>query len=149
MQIDPLLSLLVGALGASLIALLGAWIQARRAHLTWLRQLRWEAYRDFLAWMDQAGLKTASPNGPRDKGEADAWSLELVEKLTPVSILGPRYVQARAGLLMQSVMSQEPGRAAKGEPRDKYLAAIKAALEVTWWPGRVRQWFLRRMKKRG
>jgi len=47
MQVDPVLSLLVGALGAALIGLLGAWIQSRREHARWIREQRFDAYRDF------------------------------------------------------------------------------------------------------
>lgn len=48
MQIDPLLSLLVGALGAALLGLLGAWIQSRREHVKWVREQRLAAYLDFV-----------------------------------------------------------------------------------------------------
>jgi hypothetical protein len=48
MTIDPLLSLLVGALGAALIGLLGAWIQSRREHSRWVREERITAYKELL-----------------------------------------------------------------------------------------------------
>lgn len=44
MTVDPLLSLLIGALGAALIGLLGALIQSRREHARWIREQRLAAY---------------------------------------------------------------------------------------------------------
>lgn len=56
MTVDPLVSLLIGAFGASLIglvgALVGAAVQARREHQRWIRQLRFEAYREYQKVID-------------------------------------------------------------------------------------------------
>ena len=60
--IDPLVALLVGAFGAAMLTvlggLLGAWIQSIRDHRKWLRERRFEAYRDFMINMSQLSSLT-------------------------------------------------------------------------------------------
>jgi hypothetical protein len=148
MQIDPLLSLLVGALGAALLGLLGAWLQSGREHRAWTAALKWEVYREFLAFMDREAMRITSKRGPATKAEVDEWAVALTEALSPVTILAPKYVRVRAALLMHEVMKLKPGTAPSQDPRDKYLAAIQDDLRVSTWPHRVQRWFLRRRKRK-
>lgn len=50
--IDPLLSLLIGALGAAALTVaggfVGAWLQSRREHARWIREQRLAAYREVI-----------------------------------------------------------------------------------------------------
>lgn len=52
-MIDPLVALLVGAFGAAALTVgggfLGAFLQHRREHERWIREQRFDAYRDFLS----------------------------------------------------------------------------------------------------
>ena len=98
MEIDPLLSLLVGALGASLIGLLGAWIQARRDHRKWLREKRFDAYRAFLVSMSTYEELAKIEPTPQNAESTLKRLRDLIENLSnsfeTVSLLGPRKVNA-------------------------------------------------------
>ena len=63
-MIDPYLSLLVGAFGAALIGLFGAWIQSRREHSRWIRERRYDAYGEFLDVAERLGPQVN--RAPRD-----------------------------------------------------------------------------------
>jgi hypothetical protein len=98
--IDPLVSLLVGALGASVIgligALFGAWIQGRREHRKWLRERRYEAYRTFAVDMNSFHkLKLTKRTAATTRSMRDE-SLDLLrrfgESFESVSLLGPKKV---------------------------------------------------------
>lgn len=96
MQVDPLVSLLVGALGAALIGLLGAWIQAKRDHRRWLRQRRYDAYHAFMVDMealrDATTLARAGLAGSRRRNRLKSLQVSRSRSLEAVSILGPRSV---------------------------------------------------------
>ncbi len=100
--IDPLLSLLIGAFGASLLTvvggLIGAWIQSVREHRKWLRERRFEAYRDFIINMSQLSdllsTKITKENAKAIKARLDVWSDESTRAIEAVSMLGPRAVNA-------------------------------------------------------
>lgn len=81
MQIDPLLSLLIGALGAALLGLLGAWIQSFREHARWVREQRLRTYGDFIRAIG------------RVNAGADARSSETIREISDalgaVRLVGP------------------------------------------------------------
>ncbi|MDO7881780.1 hypothetical protein [Antiquaquibacter soli] len=89
-SIDPLLSLLVGALGAALIGLLGAWIQSRREHFRWVREVRMDAYRGYLSWAERM---------PRDEVTEEEYAdylQDLAAALSAVLLVGPKTVAEAA-----------------------------------------------------
>ncbi|WP_395638959.1 hypothetical protein [Pseudolysinimonas sp.] len=90
MQVDPLLSLLVGALGAALLGLLGAWIQSRREDQRWIREQRLIAYTDFLS---------ATRGFSVDVDGADDLKMpgDIREHLSRINLLGPDAVAGAAG----------------------------------------------------
>lgn len=98
MTVDPLLSLLVGAFGAALLGLIGAWIQSRREHRKWLRERRYEAYRAFMIDMDAFGdLAQATPtltNALSYVKRANTLHRRFAESYEAVSLLGPKGVNA-------------------------------------------------------
>jgi len=97
MTVDPLVSLLVGALGASLIGLVGAWIgaafQSRREHKRWVREQRLEVYRALLAVADNAqeGIMSTTSTAFRKYMSA------LVVAQSAVVLLGPKAVSDIVG----------------------------------------------------
>lgn len=90
MQVDPLLSLLVGALGAALLGLLGAWIQARREHSRWIREQRLNAYLDYIRLVEMLPMRMGLK-------ESDIELLENLRSATAaLRLLGPDRVYAAA-----------------------------------------------------
>lgn len=100
--VDPLIALLVGAFGAALLTviggLIGAWIQSIRDHRKWLRERRFEAYRDFMIDMAQlselVSTKITVSNAERVKTRLQAVSDDITRSAEAVSLLGPRAVNA-------------------------------------------------------
>lgn len=90
MTVDPLLSLLVGALGAALLGLLGAWIQSRREHERWLREERLKAYAAFFQVVEQADI--VDPKVEEAELRARLRELRVTHAL--VELLGPPAVAA-------------------------------------------------------
>jgi len=82
MQVDPFVSLLVGALGAAALGLFGAWIQFRREHSRWIREQRMEATRAFLRVAERmpSTNQVAKYNSALD---------EMHEALAAVRLFGP------------------------------------------------------------
>jgi hypothetical protein len=98
MPVDPLLSLLVGAFGAAILGLIGAWIQSRREHRKWLRERRYEAYRAFMVDMDAFGDVAQTTPTLVDAlsyvKRAKALQRGFAESYEAVSLLGPKKVNA-------------------------------------------------------
>lgn len=100
--IDPLFTLFVGAFGAASLTviggLIGAWIQSVREHRKWLRERRFEAYRDFVINMSQLSnlldTEITKKNAESLKAKLDVWSDESTRAVEAVSMLGPRSVNA-------------------------------------------------------
>lgn len=96
--VDPLFALLVGALGASLLGLLGAWIQSRREHRKWLREQRFEAYRQFMIDMsDMSRIVSQTPtllNAGALKADIETLVERFSHSFEAVSLLGPKSVNA-------------------------------------------------------
>jgi len=94
-QIDPTLYLIAGAFGASIVGLMGgvvgAWIQSRREHSRWVRELREKAYRELLSVI---GLNRLTEDGRRDSNsEADR---RTSEALAAIRLVGPNSVEEAA-----------------------------------------------------
>ena len=83
--VDPYLSLLVGALGAALIGLLGAWIQAKREHSRWVRERRFDAYVGFLNITETSGAWNNRPSTGDQFEVIDGFS----DALNTLRIVGP------------------------------------------------------------
>ncbi len=101
MNADSLLSVLVGALGASLLGLLGAWIQSRREHTRWVREQRFAAYNSL--------MKLAERVQSRDTTDAeDATYLSgLFQALGTLRLVGPTAVLEAARVFGEAASSFE------------------------------------------
>lgn len=102
-QPDPYLSLLVGALGASIVGLLGGFagasIQSRREHSRWVREQRIDAYRDFLRATEQMW--------PSQSPEQSVWRAfmdEMGSALGVLTIVGPDVVTTAASAHLDAVL---------------------------------------------
>jgi hypothetical protein len=94
-MIDPLITLLVGAFGAALLGLLGAWIASKRDHRKWIREQRFSAYVEYLLVAQQI----ASLNGPDDaddheRVDTNQLSDGLQNASATLQLLGPDEVVA-------------------------------------------------------
>ncbi len=87
MTADALLSVLVGALGASLLGLLGAWIQSRREHTRWVREQRFAAYNGLIKLAERI-----TPRDSTDAGDDAAFFAELFQALGTLRLVGPAAV---------------------------------------------------------
>ena len=96
MQLDPVISLLVGALGASLIGLFGAWVQSRREHARWLREKRYEGHLAFLRLTDRHTTNAQLGRGPKTKDDVKEAIEEINEVVSAISLIGPETLLAEA-----------------------------------------------------
>ena len=87
MTADALLSVLVGALGASLLGLLGAWIQSRREHTRWVREQRFAAYNGLMKLAERI-----TPREPTDSPDDAEFFAELFQALGTLRLVGPAAV---------------------------------------------------------
>lgn len=133
MDVDPLVTLLVGAFGAALIALLGAWIQSRREHSRWIREQRLAAYLAYARETERilSGTKHVSP---KDAQDATA----------TLRLLGPQEVFDAAfaftvSTLRHALVQSEPdaNRDIEGpvfvelsEKREKFIEAARRELRI-------------------
>jgi len=88
MSVDPVVSLLIGALGASIIGLLGGWVQSRREHTRWLREQRLAAYAEYVGATDRVQKSRATV----DKSETLAMVSQrerAEDALASIELLGP------------------------------------------------------------
>ena len=85
MNVDPLLSLLVGALGAALLGLLGATIQARREHARWVRERRHEAYDAFMRLAERVRNRDQEANAAAEA----SYYARVFEALGSIRLVGP------------------------------------------------------------
>lgn len=135
--IDPLIALLVGAFGAALLTviggLIGAWIQSIRDHRKWLRERRFEAYRDFMINMSQLSslvrTKINLANAGSVKSRLDVLTDEIVRSCEAVSMLGPRAVNAAGqdwlgAALNLATENSEANRESMSKGRWKFLMAV-------------------------
>ncbi len=93
--VDPVLSLLIGAFGAALLAALagfvGAAINSRREHSRWVREERLNAYTAFLRVTELTW-----PMQSKDRAVWRAHMDDMTAAVSVVHILGPDTVTARA-----------------------------------------------------
>lgn len=85
MNVDPLLSLLVGALGAALLGLLGASIQSRREHARWVRERRHEAYNAFMRVAERVRNRDQEANATAEA----SYYTRVFEALGSIRLVGP------------------------------------------------------------
>jgi hypothetical protein len=134
MPVDPLVSLLVGAFGAALLGLFGAWIQSRREHVKWLREKRYDAHLAFLVLTDRHTTNAKLHQGPKTD-KAIAVALEaLNETVSAISLLGPESLLDEARALRGAAADfiateQEPTGYA--EVRAAYIIASRRSLRVS------------------
>jgi hypothetical protein len=109
MTIDPVVSLLVGALGATVVggigAFVGSWIQARRERARWVREMRANSYqrmlrlvarlRTFHGWMfDEEERLASNPNYFVE------WEADYADTVSELQFVGPRIMFAAGNVLM-------------------------------------------------
>jgi hypothetical protein len=92
MTLDPVLTFFVGALGASVVGMIGALIgaatQSRREHRRWVRQERLVVYRRF--------LDLAERDPEPETSDYAAYMAKLGSALAAVELLGPDGVAEKA-----------------------------------------------------
>lgn len=144
MKIDPLSTLLIGALGASILGLFGAWIQGRREHSRWLIEKRFSTHESYLRLVDKHLMLTKLAVGPKNPRQiADAMEPVSAEVST-IALLGPEYaIEAARRLSTQLAESIAAGKEAPGfsDARVAYVVATRRAVKVSWWPRRVVHFF--------
>jgi len=99
MTIDPLVSLLVGAFGAALLGLFGAWVQFGREHARWIREQRIDAYKTFLR-VTEMMWPAQSPDRTVWRAHMDDMSAALGE----VTLVGPDLVTTAAADYLDAVL---------------------------------------------
>lgn len=110
--VDPLLTLIGGAVGAALIGLLGAWIQSRREHAKWLREQRMTLYLDFLR-------EAEKPPGDVDPAEYGAYLDDLGIAYAAIELVGPDRVMDAAREHFFAVMDYTSARDARAADIDE------------------------------
>jgi len=89
-SVDPLFALLFGALGASVLGLIGgaigAWVQSRREHRRWLRDQKLAAYTTVLDLTSR--LQIIRP-AARDDDQIDGDLFALFRATASVDLFGP------------------------------------------------------------
>jgi hypothetical protein len=112
MHVDPLLSLLIGSLGAAILtiggAAVGAWLQSRREHSRWIREQRLIAYRDLLRFTEPSRISALT---------IKKWEAASSEALMPVLLVGSGPV-LRAGVAHANAVG-DTIVAAKMHPDDR------------------------------
>ena len=132
MIVDPLVSLLVGALGAATLTvtggLVGAIVQHRREHTRWLREQRLSAYLDFLRLADRITTmpRLASEDGIKFLNDLQTATASL-RLLGPKSVLGAA-VEFTGAAMRYSNMTR--GRGADGDARPKAGHAMVEARQT-------------------
>lgn len=149
MQIDPLATLLIGALGASILGIFGAWIQGKREHSRWLISKRFDAYEAYVQLVDKYVFSAKLGINPKT-GTAIAEALEPIsEAVSTISLLGPAYVNnAALDLQIELAETIRADHPAPGfEPaRLAFVRATRRALKVSSWPQRLVR-FLRTVRR--
>ncbi|WP_395640347.1 hypothetical protein [Pseudolysinimonas sp.] len=138
--LDPVLSLLVGALGAAVIGLLGAWIQSRREHRRWVRERRFEAHLAFLriceSLTEDGRISAMTGEFPRSLGtpqEVRELMVEITDGHAAVMLLGPDSLERAAAALRDEAAECVRLRSfTKGyeEARVAYISASRSALAI-------------------
>jgi hypothetical protein len=133
MKVDPYLSLLVGALGAAVLGLFGAWVQSRREHSKWLREKRYEAYLTFLLLNDKHTTRSQLGENPQNDKEIAVAIEPINAAVSALSLLGPESVLDAARNFRDSAAAYiESGKAPNGylEARKGYIVASRKAIKV-------------------
>lgn len=102
MTADALLSVLVGALGASLLGLLGAWIQSRREHVRWVREQRFAAYNGLMKLAERVRSRD-----PSDAAEDAEYLENLFRALGTLRLVGPGAVLEAARTFGEAASAYE------------------------------------------
>lgn len=121
--VDPVLSLLIGALGAAVLTVIGGFIgsllQSRREHARWIREARLEAYRDFLRIAERMPEITSKEMTEREERYID----EMKDSLATVKLLGPDTVRIAAVKYMAAAVERSSAFVKHHKGSDAYRAA--------------------------
>lgn len=82
--------LVVGALVAFASSWIGARIEARREHARWLRERRFEAYREYLRTADKWATRAKSPTEAGPVPPEQIFYDEMTAAEAGVELVGPR-----------------------------------------------------------
>lgn len=134
MHLDPLFSLLIGALGAALIGLFGAWIQSRREHERWLREKRYAAHLAFLKENDRHTTLSKLGRGPKNNAEIELAIEGLNSAISELSLVGPESLLTAA----RKFRDYAAAFIAQGKPptgyddvRAEYIAVSRRSIHVS------------------
>lgn len=134
LTVDPVLSLLVGALGAAVLGLIGAAIQARREHSKWLREKRYDAHLAFLVLVDRHTTNAKLQEGPKTKAAVKEALEGLNESVSAISLLGPESLLTAARLLRDAggeYIGNEKEPAGFAAVRARYITTSRKSLGVS------------------
>jgi hypothetical protein len=127
-------SLLTGAVGGAVVALIGGAVESRRIHVRWRRERRAEAYLDF--YKLQLVVETAIATGTNG---SDYSRREIADRTAAIVFIGPDRVGLAAGeydkMLKQWATALEATRA---DPEDDKLATVAAIAENALGEARLR-----------
>ena len=113
---------LLGAAGAVLLIVLGAFLNARRERQQWVRQERLKAYTRLLS----AAQAYTQAKSVGDVDAADNSFRRGLESLGTIGILGPTAVDESATALLQARLDQAAGTKADN-PGDTYASFCREA----------------------
>lgn len=144
MTIDPVVSLIVGALGAAILTtvagFVGAWLSSRREHDRWVREQRAAAYRAFMS----AAERMPTLHGGKVTARDERYFDEFQEALAVIRLIGPAQVVnaavdhlAAAYKSTKAARNQDSNPAAHAaaqqsyfEARDHFIAAARGELRL-------------------
>jgi hypothetical protein len=134
MTIDPLVSLLIGAVGAALIGLFGAWIQSRREHSRWVRERRYDAYLSFLVLNDKHTSESRLNVGPKNDKQIAVAVEPLSIAISTISLLGPERALDAARVLRDAAVKEiSTGKNQPEYPKARvaYVVSVRKVLGIS------------------
>ena len=126
MTADALLSVLVGALGASLLGLLGAWIQSRREHTRWVREQRFAAYNGLMKLAERVRSRDTTDAS----GDAEYFE-QLFQALGTLRLVGPAEVLEAARAFGEAASAYEKLPAADDPGSEARRAELVARISTS------------------
>ncbi|NIY62063.1 hypothetical protein GQ603_16150 [Clavibacter michiganensis subsp. michiganensis] len=91
-ELVPVVAVVVGALIAFLSSGHGARTEARREQARWLRERRFEAYKEYLTTSDKWAMRAGDPDAPEVSEPGQAYYDEMSVAEAAVELVGPTEV---------------------------------------------------------
>jgi len=127
---EPLLVALSGAVGATLLGLIGAWIARRSEHAKWVRQERLSAYREELAVIQRRNISNIYARVMAESGSRSDYSEDtLTEWATAqagILLVGPDAVYEASKAMRAAMTAPTYGKYPTDE-QDEEIVKTRAA----------------------